>query len=571
MEWPCRSVNAIAMKKLFNRLFLFVFFLFFAQAGNAQCYVRMEDGSGFNTDPYQDTLEAVAAKLCAIFDSTGFPGQFKVYDFGFYLHQEITNGGYPEPFAQKIAEVQGLSPYYLLFGKQTDKGGVYTRFWVDLVLPDTSYFSCVTENMHELYKSDFEAIANLHFAGKDAGYFFLSEKFVIDSVANMVTKFLNCCDDNNRSGCDVCPSSNQIVNFFNSRGFASIEVTNMNITGIPLNIESNILNYGTINASWNGQMINLNQDLKNIFERYSQAGVGSKGVITTDAIFCNEDLLDSYYDWINDNSLRNKIWITGLKFNNKNFLFYKIIDSVSGEMNLNLPLADAWIYVPSDFSQPTIDPEIVRTYSANIYNRNNFTINVTLGDKPSLELNELWIKIVNSNAFEYRGLGFSRFETPIPTTDKVNVDGHIATYANYHFINKAESLEGVIKPLNYKMAYTISHEFLHQLLIKSYYNIYTAAYPGQISINNIFSSEKLKHLKAFRPHLNADGQDNTVQIILPFNEPMSLQDFETILDEHRVLINYSLLIRHITGPESYIRSLYAFSYLGRVKKLFNFD
>ncbi|MDO8336429.1 MAG: hypothetical protein Q7T74_06650, partial [Candidatus Saccharibacteria bacterium] len=229
--------------------------LFFAQRSEAQCYVRLEDASGFDTDIYQDTLEAVAAKLCAIFYTTGFEGQFKVYDFGFYLHQENTTGGYPEPFAQKITEVQDSSPYYLLFGKQTDKSGIYTKFWVDLVLPDTSYFSCVTGNMHELYKSDFEAITNLHLVGKDAQDYYLSEKFTIDSIARLVTKLLMCCSDNNRSGCDICPSGNQIVNFFNSRGFESIVEASMTITNTSLNIESNIKNYCIINVLSNGQMI----------------------------------------------------------------------------------------------------------------------------------------------------------------------------------------------------------------------------------------------------------------------------------------------------------------------------
>lgn len=183
--------------------FAFVFaFLFFAQRSNAQCYVRLEDASGLNTDAYQDTLQAAAARLCAIFDTTGFQGQFKVYDFGFYLHQENTMGGYPEPFAQKIAEVQGLSPYYLLFGKQTDKSGVYTKFWVDLVLPDTSFFYCIdlSQNLRDNLKAKYQIIANTinDINGKVANLYHKSEVATIDSLYMNLLSLKECCIGSNR-------------------------------------------------------------------------------------------------------------------------------------------------------------------------------------------------------------------------------------------------------------------------------------------------------------------------------------------------------------------------------------
>lgn len=199
-----------------NIVFFFAFVfasLFFVQRSDAQCYVRLEDASGFNTDAYQDSLQAAAAKLCAIFDTTGFEGQFKVYDFGFYLHQEKTTGGYPEPFAQKIAEVQALSPYYLLFGKQTDKTGVYTKFWVDLVLPDTGEFECILQStpnfqeaLKERLKYDFEVINN------PSSYASI-EISSINQIASIIGEKLRCCNGNrlrmseaNCSGCMFTPN-----------------------------------------------------------------------------------------------------------------------------------------------------------------------------------------------------------------------------------------------------------------------------------------------------------------------------------------------------------------------------
>jgi hypothetical protein len=255
MEWPCRSVNAIAMKKLFNRLFLFVFFLFFAQAGNAQCYVRMEDGSGFNTDPYQDTLEAVAAKLCAIFDSTGFPGQFKVYDFGFYLHQEITNGGYPEPFAQKIAEVQGLSPYYLLFGKQTDKGGVYTRFWVDLVLPDTGKFSCLTNIQRQIIHESIKGAVNSDYNKNNrlSFYYYSAEIAGLDTLGKRLIKVFECCFARSVD-CYACLSINESVDLLRDQHGVNISTNEIyQLFGNSCFQENTFCDYLITNSEFNRQ------------------------------------------------------------------------------------------------------------------------------------------------------------------------------------------------------------------------------------------------------------------------------------------------------------------------------
>jgi hypothetical protein len=208
---PISNYLSLNMKNIVF-FFAFVFVsLFFVQRSDAQCYVRLEDASGFNTDEYQDSLQAAAAKLCAIFDSTGFAGQFKVYDFGFYLHQENTTGGYPEPFAQKLAEVQGLSPYYLLFGKQTDKSGVYTKFWVDLVLPDTGKLSCLDSISLTLRDEIIDKIkisTNIIYEelGNSQDKYSQLEIAVIDSLTQILDRFLSCCDYQPRGGgtCSTC-------------------------------------------------------------------------------------------------------------------------------------------------------------------------------------------------------------------------------------------------------------------------------------------------------------------------------------------------------------------------------
>ena len=119
-----------------------VMFVFIAQLCFGQNYVRLDDASGFNTDPYQTELIEAADSLLAVFPSE-FQSQFKVFDFGFYLHNEDFEEGLAGVFEKVIQDAEQLSSYYLLFGKQTDANGIYTKFWVDLKLPSTGDFSCM--------------------------------------------------------------------------------------------------------------------------------------------------------------------------------------------------------------------------------------------------------------------------------------------------------------------------------------------------------------------------------------------------------------------------------------------
>lgn len=258
-----------------NIILFFVFpflSLFFAQRSEAQCYVRLEDASGFNTDPYQDSLQAAAAKLCAIFDTTGFAGQFKVYDFGFYLHQENTTGDYPEPFAQKIAQVQALSPYYLLFGKQTDNSGVYTKFWVDLVLPDTAQFSCMTEFQRVVYNKRVEKSTTDKYANKNNNFDAYNEAEIegINELYNILNEINGCClyrNGNRMMGCEGC--SDEIVNFyFQLQGFEKI---NLGLFNAPFaNIKSNhIRDYSFHKIIVGGQLDYVGNHLNTVISNFN--------------------------------------------------------------------------------------------------------------------------------------------------------------------------------------------------------------------------------------------------------------------------------------------------------------
>ena len=114
------------------------------------CYVPLDDASGHTpTSPELASLEAAACELQQAFPQE-YQDSFVVYDFGFYLHQEQYEGGFPQVFADKLAEVEQLSPYFLLFGRQTDQSGVNSRMWMGMKLPDTGAFECHEDDFYSM-------------------------------------------------------------------------------------------------------------------------------------------------------------------------------------------------------------------------------------------------------------------------------------------------------------------------------------------------------------------------------------------------------------------------------------
>lgn len=196
----------------------------------SNCYVQLEDASGYTPTSEQiEVLEQAAAELCLAFDSSGFGGQFKVYDFGFYLHHEATEGGYPEPFARKVEEVAALSPYYLVFGKQSDRSGVYTRYWVEARLPDSLSFSCLDTIGAGILRTSLGLTANIEYEalGKMPYNFHLAEIRVMNKLKAEVDKLRECCYNQQRglSSCDApCLSPEETEKLLEQLGFTAIPI-----------------------------------------------------------------------------------------------------------------------------------------------------------------------------------------------------------------------------------------------------------------------------------------------------------------------------------------------------------
>jgi len=115
------------------------------------CFIQEDDATGslaFSTEELAE-LEAAACSLRAVFP-TAFQNDFAVYDFGFYLHQQGYEGGMPQVFQDKIAEVEQESPYFLLFGRELLRGGALGKVWVEVQLPEEGSFSCLTADFYRM-------------------------------------------------------------------------------------------------------------------------------------------------------------------------------------------------------------------------------------------------------------------------------------------------------------------------------------------------------------------------------------------------------------------------------------
>jgi hypothetical protein len=196
------------------------------------CYIRLQDASGVS--PSQDQIEFLENAACRLIDS--FPAiyqdSFRVFDFGFYLHNEKTIGGYPEIFQMAIDSAEKVSKYYLLFGKQTDQGGVCSRFWVGLSLPRDDIFYCIDQlslNLRENLRLRHQAIANeAHEAnGKNPYQYFEAEMEVILQLSEYISDLKECCDYQQRSvsSCSACVlSASQYERVFDDNNVLGIKV-----------------------------------------------------------------------------------------------------------------------------------------------------------------------------------------------------------------------------------------------------------------------------------------------------------------------------------------------------------
>ncbi len=228
------------MNQLKNTLTL-ILLIAFANFGRSQsCYQVIADMSGFDISPYQTELESAACELKNAFP-TEFQDQFKVYDFGFYSQNEFMQGGFQAVWDKVVSEIP--TQYYLVFGKQTDGTGIYTKFWIDLKLPTTGNFECFNQTQYNLLElSILEKVNNTYSeSGNSPSYYSNSQKEGILYLMERILDMIECCQPNLRnpqSSCSGCPNELDIATYFQSKDFDEYNITiQVDNFGNPIELE----------------------------------------------------------------------------------------------------------------------------------------------------------------------------------------------------------------------------------------------------------------------------------------------------------------------------------------------
>jgi hypothetical protein len=234
------------MNTFVNRLVFIVLFFTFAQDGICQCYVRMEDASGFNTDAYQPSLEDASCALRNSFPAQ-FQSQFKVYDVGFYLHQETYSGfGYPEAFQKVITAIEGQTSSFILIGKQTDSRAVYSQFYVYVKLPDMTGDGCLLE-LNSIAANLLQLTIEKEYDqnGRSPYLYANAYKKGFEVLKSFIQTAVACCQ--NGGDFDQCLNCNNPANIaaqLAAMGFVSDKISNL--VEIPLNTDGSIEDYAGI-------------------------------------------------------------------------------------------------------------------------------------------------------------------------------------------------------------------------------------------------------------------------------------------------------------------------------------
>lgn len=270
------------MKKI-SFLLLVSFLITFSTTGKTQndCYIQLGDLSGFNTSPYQPELEAAACELIQAFPSE-FQEQFKVYSFGFYVHNEYMQGGFEDAFQKVADEIQ--TPYYLVIGRQTDHTGIYSRFWVELELPDRGNFSCFNASTRNFLKFSIskDITSKYNDVGKVPDLYSLGEIAGMSNLMDFVEKAKACCDpERGRSTCSFnCPENMEIVkDMLVGNGFTEIPLSDITVSAI-MDTNGIVKQYANISAKIGAKMIDVNEDITDFLIPISAKMEGVKGSIS---------------------------------------------------------------------------------------------------------------------------------------------------------------------------------------------------------------------------------------------------------------------------------------------------
>ncbi len=279
------------MKHLKNTLILF-FIIAFSGIGKAQnCYEVIKDMSGIDISPYQIELENAACELRQAFPAE-FQDKFKVYGFGFYSRQEFMEGGFQAIWDNVVSEIP--TEYYLIFGKQSDHTGIYTKFGVDVKLPERGSFSCYTDIEREYINFSVLNSVNSKYAKFDNHLedYYEAEKAGMKELMKIVERAKSCCEESSmREPCTLCPENPASIKaMLKDNDFVEIPLSELTVQEM---VDTNgiVKQYSQLDIRIEGKNIDVNTDIKEFLNKLSLKMEGIQGTISN-FDYTNQNCLD---------------------------------------------------------------------------------------------------------------------------------------------------------------------------------------------------------------------------------------------------------------------------------------
>jgi hypothetical protein len=271
-----------------KKLFLILLTVLTVQITNGQnCFEKLPELSGFDLSGYQSQIESAA---CKVRDSLplNFQNDFKVYDAGFYIHMENFNGfGYPEGFSQLANSIS--SPYYVLVGKQNESRGLFTKFWVDVKLPDITGNGCIP-NLNEEASNLVEFVIEREFnqSGRSPYAYPAALISALESLNEFIATAKVCCENGGDvAQCLACNNPDNIAAKLLSLGFVQEDIQNIGDYVGSTSFPSEIVDHANLLFTVNDlTAVDIPASYTSQIPIYQSKGLSVKIYITKDENVC---------------------------------------------------------------------------------------------------------------------------------------------------------------------------------------------------------------------------------------------------------------------------------------------
>lgn len=154
--------------------------------GQTGSYIHLTDATGFDRCDYEEDLEIAASDLSLLIPADQ-AGNFKVFDYGFYLLNNTYLDGVNIARSEALQQAESTSTNFILFSKQSDASGIYSRIWVDFNL---DIFPCLDQDkIHQ----EVNSYTSWEYDGDAKNY----AKIEVEILQLLANRILCCIPENN--------------------------------------------------------------------------------------------------------------------------------------------------------------------------------------------------------------------------------------------------------------------------------------------------------------------------------------------------------------------------------------